>query len=75
MFRYVHVVQQDWGALGEGAVQYTDDTVYIKAPDTALDTDTNTAQFTDTDHPSDTLQAWDTDVAQTTDIQDTQAKH
>ena len=76
-FQYVHLVQQDGGALDGRAAYYTDDTVFIPTPDT----DTDTAQFTDTDQTSETLQTWDTDVAQTTDIldtqdiQDTQAKH
>ena len=61
-FQYVHLVQQDGGALGSVTVRYTDDTVQIQ--------DTDTAQ--DTDQTSQTLQTWDSDVAQTPDIQDTQ---
>ena len=81
MLQYVQLDLHDGGAPGSRVVHWTDDIAYVSAPDTqdtAPDTDTDTAQVTDTDHTSDTQQAWDTDVAQTTDIQDTQdtqAKH
>ena len=66
MLRYVQMAQQDGGALGSGAVQYTDDTVDIQAPDTQ-DTVPNTDTDTDKDQ--------DIDINQTQDSHDTSARH
>ena len=58
------------GSLDSVTVQYADDTVQIQ--DTAQTQDTAQIQDSDTDHTSQTLQTWDSDVAQAQDIQDTQ---
>ena len=62
--QYVNRMERIGGALGSDTVQYADDTVRIQ--------DTAQTQDTDTDHTSQTLQTWDSDVAQAPDIQDTQ---
>ena len=65
--QYVNRMERIGGApglFGSVTVQYADDTVQIQ--------DTAQTQDTDTDHTSQTLQTWDSDVAQAQDIQDTQ---
>ena len=66
MLRNVQLVQQDGGALGSGAVQYTDDTVDTQAPDTQ-----DTVPDTDTDTDKDQ----DININQTQDSHDTSARH
>ena len=71
--QYVNWMERIGGApglFGSVTVQYADDTVQIQ--DTAQTQDTAQIQDSDTDHTSQTLQTWDSDVAQAQDIQDTQ---